>query len=158
MAMAQTAADARARMQRLPPEVTRILYVRNLPFKLSSEEMYDIFGKFGPIRQVSASASIVAFNHALGREGGREGAACVRTGAFPCACVCGRTGLLLRLLPWPALLVHAPIVFLPPTQIRVGAGNEQRGKAFVVYEDIYDAKAALEHLNGFNVCGRYLVR
>lgn len=45
-------ADARARMQRLPPEVTRVLYVRNLPFKLSSEEMYDIFGKFGPIRQV----------------------------------------------------------------------------------------------------------
>jgi RNA recognition motif-containing protein len=43
---------ARARMQRLPPEVTRVLYVRNLPFKLSSEEMYDIFGKFGPIRQV----------------------------------------------------------------------------------------------------------
>jgi RNA recognition motif-containing protein len=39
----------------------------------------------------------------------------------------------------------------------VGAGNEQRGKAFVVYEDIYDAKSALEHLNGFNVCGRYLV-
>lgn len=45
----------------------------------------------------------------------------------------------------------------PNTQIRVGAGNEQRGKAFVVYEDIYDAKSALEHLNGFNVCGRYLV-
>jgi len=27
----------------------------------------------------------------------------------------------------------------------------------VVYDDIYDAKQALEHLNGFNVCGRYLV-
>lgn len=27
----------------------------------------------------------------------------------------------------------------------------------MVYEDIYDAKSALEHLNGFNVCGRYLV-
>jgi len=50
--MATAAADARARMQRLPPEVTRVLYVRNLPFKLSSDEMYDIFGKFGPIRQV----------------------------------------------------------------------------------------------------------
>lgn len=43
------------------------------------------------------------------------------------------------------------------TQIRVGAANENRGKAFVIYEDIYDAKDALEHLNGFNVCGRYLV-
>jgi len=26
-----------------------------------------------------------------------------------------------------------------------------------VYEDIYDAKNALDHLSGFNVCGRYLV-
>jgi pre-mRNA branch site protein p14 len=29
--------------------------------------------------------------------------------------------------------------------------------AFVVYEDIYDAKAAVDHLSGFNVCGRYLI-
>lgn len=27
----------------------------------------------------------------------------------------------------------------------------------MVYEDIYDAKNALDHLSGFNVCGRYLV-
>lgn len=26
-----------------------------------------------------------------------------------------------------------------------------------MYEDIYDAKNAVEHLSGFNVCGRYLV-
>jgi pre-mRNA branch site protein p14 len=26
-----------------------------------------------------------------------------------------------------------------------------------VYEDIYDAKTAVDHLSGFNVCGRYLV-
>lgn len=37
---------------RLPPEVNRILFVRNLPFKISSEEMYDIFGKYGAIRQI----------------------------------------------------------------------------------------------------------
>lgn len=30
----------------------RILYVRNLPFNISSEEMYEIFGKFGAIRQM----------------------------------------------------------------------------------------------------------
>ena len=32
-----------------------------------------------------------------------------------------------------------------------------RGSAFVVYEDVYDAKNAVDHLNGFNVNGRYLV-
>jgi len=37
---------------RLPPEVNRLLYVRNLPYKITSDEMYDIFGKFGAIRQI----------------------------------------------------------------------------------------------------------
>ncbi len=37
---------------RLPPEVNRILFVRNLPFKISADEMYDIFGKYGAIRQI----------------------------------------------------------------------------------------------------------
>jgi pre-mRNA branch site protein p14 len=58
---------------RLPPEVNRILYVRcvrsallhaccraltrsgcrsNLPFNISAEEMYDIFGKYGAVRQI----------------------------------------------------------------------------------------------------------
>ncbi len=32
----------------------------------------------------------------------------------------------------------------------------RRGTAFVVYEDIFDAKNACEHLSGFNVGGRYL--
>merc|ERR1712142_930665 len=77
---------------RLPPEVNRILYVRNLPYKITAEEMYDIFGKYGAIRQ-----------------------------------------------------------------IRVGNTPETRGTAFVVYEDIFDAKNACDHLSGFNVCGRYLV-
>merc|ERR1719274_208638 len=77
---------------RLPPEVNRILYVRNLPYKISSDELYDIFGKYGSIRQ-----------------------------------------------------------------IRRGNGPETRGTAFVVYDDIYDAKNAMDHLSGFNVAGRYLV-
>ena len=85
--------QARQRQQlRLPPEVNRALYVRNLPFKITAEEMYDIFGKFGAIRQ-----------------------------------------------------------------IRLGNASDTRGTAFVVYEDIFDAKNALDHLSGFNVCGRYLV-
>ena len=78
---------------RLPPEVNRILYVRNLPFKITAEELYAIFGKYGAVYQ-----------------------------------------------------------------IRLGDRNKDtRGTAFVVYEDIYDAKAAVDHLSGFNVGGRYLV-
>jgi pre-mRNA branch site protein p14 len=43
-------------------------------------------------------------------------------------------------------------------QIRLGDKHrDTRGTAFVVYEDIYDAKAAVDHLSGFNVGGRYLV-
>eukprot|EP00612_Vaucheria_litorea_P002800 CAMPEP_0171459524 /NCGR_PEP_ID=MMETSP0945-20130129/4775_1 /TAXON_ID=109269 /ORGANISM="Vaucheria litorea, Strain CCMP2940" /LENGTH=123 /DNA_ID=CAMNT_0011985563 /DNA_START=69 /DNA_END=440 /DNA_ORIENTATION=- len=80
------------RPARLPPEVNRILYVRNLPFKITADEMYDIFGKYGAIRQ-----------------------------------------------------------------IRLGDKQNTRGTAFVVYEDIYDAKSAVDHLSGFNVCGRYLI-
>merc|ERR1719162_2590120 len=37
---------------RLPPEVNRILYVRNMPYKISADEMYDIFGKYGSLRQI----------------------------------------------------------------------------------------------------------
>lgn len=43
-------------------------------------------------------------------------------------------------------------------QIRLGErGRDTKGTAFVVYEDIYDAKRAVDHLSGFNVGGRYLV-
>ncbi|GFO25099.1 splicing factor 3b subunit 6-like protein [Plakobranchus ocellatus] len=42
-------------------------------------------------------------------------------------------------------------------QIRVGNTPETKGTAFVVYEDIFDAKNACDHLSGFNVCNRYLV-
>ena len=72
--------------------MNRVLYVRNLPYKITGEEMYDIFGKYGAIRQ-----------------------------------------------------------------IRVGNTPETRGTAFVIYEDIFDAKNACDHLSGFNVCNRYLV-
>jgi pre-mRNA branch site protein p14 len=42
-------------------------------------------------------------------------------------------------------------------QIRVGNTPETKGTAFVVYEDIWDAKNACDHLSGFNVCNRYLI-
>lgn len=67
--------------------------MRNLPFKITAEELYGIFGKYGAL-----------------------------------------------------------------FQIRLGErGRDTRGTAFVVYEDIYDAKSAVDHLSGFNVGGRYLV-
>lgn len=42
-------------------------------------------------------------------------------------------------------------------QIRLGDRKDTRGTAYVCFEDIYDAKSAVDHLSGFNVCGRYLV-
>ncbi|CDR94124.1 pre-mRNA branch site protein p14, putative [Babesia bigemina] len=84
--------SASRRSMRLSPEVSRILYLRNLPYKISAEELYDIFGKYGSVRQ-----------------------------------------------------------------IRKGNSPRTNGTAFVVYDDIYDAKNALDHLSGFNVAGRYLV-
>lgn len=77
---------------RLPRDVSQILYVKSLPFKISNNELYNIFGQFGPIKQ-----------------------------------------------------------------IRLGNNNETRGRAFVVYDNIIDAYHAQQHLNGYQVQGRYLV-
>ncbi|KAJ1650998.1 Splicing factor 3B subunit 6 [Dispira simplex] len=77
---------------RLAPEVNRILFVRNLPFKVTPEDLYDLFGRYGAIRQ-----------------------------------------------------------------IRTGNAPDTKGTAFVVYEDIFDAKTACDHLQGFNLLGRYLI-
>ena len=104
---------------RLPPEVNRVLYVRNLPFKteemLSTEEIYDIFGKRVP--------------RALARRRARPNS-----------------------LRDPVRHRYGAI-----RQIRIGNRPDTRGTAFVVYEDIHDAKNAVDHLSGFNVCGRYLI-
>ncbi|KAL7568535.1 hypothetical protein ACA910_002649 [Epithemia clementina (nom. ined.)] len=86
-------ASRKSHNSRLPPEVNRILYVRNLPFSITADELYAIFGKYGAIFQI--------------RLGDKD--------------------------------------------------KDTRGTAFVVYEDIYDAKAAVDHLSGFNVGGRYLI-
>lgn len=42
-------------------------------------------------------------------------------------------------------------------QIRQGIASNTKGTAFVVYEDVMDAKAACDKLNGFNFQNRYLV-
>lgn len=51
-------------------------------------------------------------------------------------------------------LIHTDLFYL---YISSGNTPETRGTAFVVYEDIFDAKNACDHLSGFNVCNRYLV-
>jgi pre-mRNA branch site protein p14 len=43
------------------------------------------------------------------------------------------------------------------SQIRQGIANNTKGTAFVVYEDVMDAKQACDKLNGFNFQTRYLV-
>ncbi len=80
------------RVARLPPDVNRILYVRNLPFTIEAEELYEVFGRYGAI-----------------------------------------------------------------AQIRIGNESKTKGTGYVIYHDIYDAKAAVDSLNGFKVAGRFLV-
>ncbi|QKX58927.1 uncharacterized protein TRUGW13939_06055 [Talaromyces rugulosus] len=47
--------------------------------------------------------------------------------------------------------------FGPIRQIRQGIANNTKGTAFVVYEEVMDAKQACDKLNGFNFQNRYLV-
>ena len=78
----------------LPPNASS----RNLPFNITPDEMFDIFGKYGAIRQIRV-------------------------------CVAGAARL-----PLPSLTTCLPLCR--------GSTKETRGTAYVVYEDIYDAKAA----------------
>lgn len=93
-ASSSSASSSAGEVIRLPPHVSRVLFVKHLPFKITAKEMYDVFGKYGAIRQ-----------------------------------------------------------------IRLGdpANKKTRGTAFVVYQDIIDAKSAVDHLSGFAVGGRYLL-
>ncbi|KAI9668459.1 MAG: hypothetical protein M1831_001213 [Alyxoria varia] len=81
-----------SRAGKLAPEVNRALFVKNLSYNVTPEELFDLFGKFGPVRQ-----------------------------------------------------------------IRQGIANATKGTAFVVFEDVMDAKQACDKLNGFNFQSRYLV-
>ncbi|EXJ93015.1 hypothetical protein A1O3_01571 [Capronia epimyces CBS 606.96] len=81
-----------SRNSRLAPEANRILFIKNLAYNIDSPALFDLFGKFGPVRQ-----------------------------------------------------------------IRVGTSNATKGTAYVVYEDVLDAKSACDKLNGFNFMNRYLV-
>lgn len=81
-----------SRSNKLAPEANRILFVKNLAYNIDTPALFDLFGKFGPVRQ-----------------------------------------------------------------IRAGTSNNTKGTAYVVYEDVVDAKQACDKLNGFNFMNRYLV-
>lgn len=68
------------------------MFVKQLPYNVTGQELYDLFGKFGAIRQ-----------------------------------------------------------------IRLGNTPTTRGRAYVIYEDIFDAQRCVEKLNGYSFRGMYLV-
>lgn len=39
--------------------MTRFVHVKNLPFKITAEELYEIFGKYGAIRQIRKYVLVV---------------------------------------------------------------------------------------------------
>lgn len=57
-------------------------------------------------------------------------------------------------MPWP---IETLLLTPYSRQIRQGIANNTKGTAFVVYEDVMDAKQACDKLNGFNFQNRYLV-
>ncbi|KAF4594683.1 pre-mRNA branch site protein p14 [Ophiocordyceps camponoti-floridani] len=42
---------------KLVPEVDQALFVKNLSYSVTPEELFDLFGKYGPIRQVRQGIS-----------------------------------------------------------------------------------------------------
>ncbi|UZJ51736.1 hypothetical protein CBS101457_001056 [Exobasidium rhododendri] len=72
---------------------SRMLFVKNLNYNVQGADLYELFGRYGAIRQVR-----------IGDQAGKT-----------------------------------------------------KGTAFVVFEEIGDAKKAMEHLNGFHLQERYIV-
>lgn len=80
---------------------------RNLPFNISSEEMYDIFGKFGAIRQIRMYVlffPITPLNMALGIMLSVEGVKLVCEIARTCP-----IGSLPAILPTPMFCLLGPL-------------------------------------------------
>lgn len=77
---------------------------------MTPEELFELFGKYGPIRYVA-----------------------------------------------PMIYYRPRHTDVPRSQVRQGIASNTKGTAFVVYEDVMDAKQACDKLNGFNFQGRYLV-
>lgn len=83
-------------------------------YNVSPEELFELFGKYGPIRYVTL---LYTCRHL----------------------VCSHDTNTLN------------------SQVRQGIAANTKGTAFVVYDDVMDAKQACDKLNGFNFQGRYLV-
>lgn len=79
-------------------------------YNVTPEELFELFGKYGPIRYVA-----------------------------------------------PMIYYRPRHTDVPRSQVRQGIASNTKGTAFVVYEDVMDAKQACDKLNGFNFQGRYLV-
>jgi RNA recognition motif-containing protein len=54
----------------LPADVSRILFVKHLPYNFSNEDMYNLFGRYGAVRQIrvyvealNLSATATALTH-----------------------------------------------------------------------------------------------
>jgi len=47
--------DMSSRGGKLAPEVNRALFVKNLSYNVTPEDLFDLFGKFGPIRYAFAT-------------------------------------------------------------------------------------------------------
>lgn len=122
----------------------RILYVRNLPFNISSEEV--------PCRTLCTTS-------------------CTQPNLTPtvaqhvslCRCMRFLDDLGQYGRYDSELNAVVPFISWQCAGLRTlnclcrGSTKETRGTAYVVYEDIYDAKTAVEHLSGFNVANRYLI-
>ena len=76
-------------------------------------------------------------------------------------CVLGLEGLLgdgdLSLLRAHSLLADIFGKYGAIRQVRLGCEKDTRGRAYVVFEDIHDAKNACDHLSGYSVGNRYLI-
>mmetsp|Transcript_9192 Transcript_9192/g.13606 ORF Transcript_9192/g.13606 Transcript_9192/m.13606 type:complete len:123 (-) Transcript_9192:9-377(-) len=77
--------------KKLGKDVNKILYVTNLPSKIQSDDLYELFGRYGPL-----------------------------------------------------------------TEVRIGNTPSTKGQAFIVFDDIWDAKTAKEALSSYSVAGRYI--
>jgi len=94
------------------PLLPRRQWLTGTSYNVTPEELFDLFGKYGPIRYALLRAS----------------------------------------LPFARGLADSRY-----RQVRQGIANNTKGTAFVVYEDVMDAKSACDKLNGYNFQNRYLV-